>query len=132
MKKLISWPLALVFILLFASCEKDDEWNLSSLVKRQWIESHKENTPEGIQIYRTGTFEDFPPSWYRQVFYFDDNNECEYRVLAPHDGHYMAKGSWDYNEESKVIRIYNSDSEEIFELTIVELRKNVLKLKEEK
>ena len=95
-----------LFLIVIISCEKDDEIFYQSFIEKQWI---YEGSLEGIEIYRAGNLADFPPSWYRQIFYFGKNNICEYSILAPDDGQYMAKGKWKYNEISKIIRISNSD-----------------------
>ncbi len=101
MRKLIFLPLVLALCMIMIGCEKDDVLLQSSLLNMRWIESYEEKTAEEIEIYRPGDHEDFPPSWYRQVFYFDDNKVCEYSVLAATDAHFMARGSWEYKEKNK-------------------------------
>lgn len=129
MKKLIFLPVVLASIVITVSCEKDDEVDQISLIDQKWIESYEEKTSEEIEIYRPGHYEDFPPSWYRQFFFFKNNNVCEYSVLAPNDGHYTASGSWAYTERTKIIKIFSSDSEILYEFQIVEVANDLLKLK---
>ncbi|MEG9327516.1 hypothetical protein V6B16_06190 [Salinimicrobium catena] len=128
MRKLFFLPLIFVLNLFLLGCEKDEELIQTSFMNVQWIESFEEKTSEEIEVYRTGNVDDFPPSWYRQIFYFDNNNEVEYSVLAANDAHYMTSGTWEYDEETKIIKIYNSDSEKVFEFKIVEQTDQVLKL----
>lgn len=128
MRKLIFLPFIFTIIINITSCEKENEVIASSLLNKTWFASYEETTPEEIEIYRPGTHDDFPPSRYRQSFYFNVNNVCEYSVLAANDAHYVARGSWEYDEKTKIIRIYNSESEKIYEFTLVELTNQVLKL----
>ncbi len=109
-------------------CGQEDELIETSFLKMKWIESYEEKTSDEIEVYRPGDHEDFPSSWYRQVFYFGDNNELEYSVLASNDAHYMTRGNWEYNEKTKIIKIYNTQSEKIYEFEIVELTNQVLRL----
>ncbi|WPR74067.1 hypothetical protein [Algoriphagus sp. NG3] len=129
MRNLNILPLALLLSMLILGCDNDNEIIQTSILKMKWIESFEEKTSEEIEIYRPGDYDDFPASRYRQVFIFDDNGEIEYSVLATNDAHYMAKGSWEYNEKTKILKIYNSDSEKIYEFEIIELTNQVLKLK---
>lgn len=128
MRKLFFLPLIFALNLFLLGCDKDEELIPTSFLNVRWIESFEEKTSEEIEIYRSGNVEDFSTSRYRQIFYFYDNYEVEYSVLAANDAHYMASGTWEYNEETKIIKIYNSDSEKVFEFRIVEQTDQVLKL----
>ena len=119
----------IVSVLIITGCNKNDELIQPFNLKMNWIESHEENTSGEIKIYRPGDFNDFQLSRYRQVFNFGDNNVCEYRVLAPNDAHYMAIGSWEYKHKTKILMIYNSDLQKIYDFELVELTNQVLKLK---
>lgn len=130
MRKLICLPVFFSIMMITISCEKEDEVDPTSLVHQRWIESYEDKTSEEIEIYRAGDYKDFPPSRYRQVFYFNDNSGCKYSILAPDDGHYMANGRWKFNDKTSMITIFNLDSEIIYELEIVDLTNNILKLKE--
>ena len=129
MRNLTILPLALLLSMLILGCEKEDEKIQTSILKMKWIEAYEEKTSEEIEIYRPGDYNDFPASRYRQVFVFDDNGEIEYKVLGANDAHYMAKGSWEYNEKTKILKIYNTDLEKIYEFEIIELTNQVLKIK---
>ena len=63
------------------------------------------------------------------MFYFESNNVCEYSVLAPNDAHYTARGTWEYKENTDVLKIYSSGSEKIYEFEVVEVTNDVLTLK---
>ncbi|MDT0689853.1 lipocalin family protein [Salegentibacter sp. F188] len=129
MKKLLFLSLFLSLVIIMLSCEKDDEVNERDLIGVQWIESYEENPSEEIEIYRSERFNAFPTSRYRQMFYFESNNVCEYSVLAPNDAHYTARGTWEYDEDTDILKIYNSGAEEIYEFEVVEVTNDVLTLK---
>lgn len=129
MKKLLFISLFLSLVITMLSCEKDYKFNEADLIGVQWIESHEEKPSEEIEIYRSQRFHTFPPFRYRQTFYFESNNMCEYSILAPNDAHYTARGTWEYNEDTDILRIYNSRSEKIYEFEVVEVTSGVLTLK---
>ena len=54
------------------------------------------------------------------------NNECEYLVLSPLDGHYIEAGKWEYITPSKVIKIYDLQDELYKELKVIELTDDLL------
>jgi len=128
MRMLIIISIVSIGSLGLIGCRADEELYQTSLLKTKWVESYEEKISDQVDIYRPGKLEDFPISWYRQVFHFGDENTIQYRILAPNDAHYMAEGSWEYLESNKIIKIYNSDAEKIYELEVVELTSQVLKL----
>lgn len=129
--KNIFLTIGLLSSLLISSCEKEKETvnQPNSLLMKSWTHSYEENTEKDIEIYRPSDYLEFPMSWYRQIYIFGENNFCQYRVLAPNDAHYMKNGSWEYFENKQIINIFNEDHEIIFELKVVELSEDVLKLK---
>lgn len=110
------------------SCKKNDEVNNVAFLEKSWTQSFEEKTSDEIEIYRPSDFVDFPLSRYRQIFKFDDN-ACHYLVLAENDGHYMAKGSWEYNDKTNIIKIFSSNSQMIYEFEVVEVTEHLLKMK---
>jgi len=129
MGKFIFLVIALSTAIMFTSCEKDKNTNHISLLKKSWTHSYEENTSEIYDVYRPSDYKDFPASWFRQVFYFKDNNVCDYLVLAPNDAHYMEKGNWEYDEKTNNIKVMNMKYDILYELEIIELRDDLLKIK---
>jgi len=119
--------LGILNVFLFTNCEKEKISDLD-LIERSWIHSHEEDGENGYSIYRPSDYKEFPPSWFRQYFDFKDNNVCSYLVLAPNDAHYIQEGVWKYDESNNIIKIM-SGTDVIFEFQILELNKNILKLK---
>jgi hypothetical protein len=129
MKKLNLIFIILASSILIVSCEKNDDLTDLSLLKNSWTASYEENTTEGIDIYRPSDYMNFPTSRFRQVFIFDKKNECDYLVLAENDAHFFAKGSWEYDSQSNLMKIFDSNSIKIFEFEVLEIRDDLLKLK---
>ena len=129
MRKLILLIVISSSILAITGCEKNSEIIQISFLEKSWTQSYEEKTSEEIEIYRPSDYKDFPSNWYRQIFNFHDNDVCEYLVLAANDGHYMESGNWAYSEKTNIIKIFNSNSEILYEFEVVELTNDLLKLK---
>lgn len=129
MKRFTFITIALASALIITSCEKEDEINQISLLKRSWTQSYEEKSSEDIEIYRPSDYKDFPSGWYRQVFYFDDDNVCEYLVLAADDAHFMATGTWEFNDKTNMIKIFSSNSKLIYEFELLGVTGDLLKMK---
>ncbi len=117
----------------FVACKTNDPVNndYSALLIHCWTHSYEENTSENIEVYRHCDYMNFPASRYRQVYNFKENYECEFLVLAPNDAHYLEKGKWEYDENSKIIKILNFDNLVLKEFEINELTDNLLEIKNE-
>ena len=129
MRKLIVISIVLASVILLSSCGKKPASNKVTMLEKSWTQSSEEKTSDEIEIYRPSNYKDFPPSRYRQIFNFKDNNACEYLVLSENDAHFMETGNWEYDDITKTIKISNSDSIMIYEFEIVELTTMILKLK---
>gem|GEM_PF-955213 len=129
MSKLLYLTGLFAAVSMITGCQKDDEVNLISLIQNEWTHSREEQSSQEIEIYRPSNFKEFPLSRYRQIFSFRDNNRCDYLVLAENDAHFMASGSWEYDDKTRIVRIFNSNFELQHEFEIVEIAGNLLKIK---
>jgi hypothetical protein len=129
MRKLILLIVISSSILAITGCEKNNEIIQISFLENSWTQSYEEKTSEKIEIYRPSDYKNFSLSRYRQSINFHDNDVCEYLVLAANDGHYMESGNWEYSEKTNIIKIFNSNSEILYEFEVVELTNDLLKLK---
>lgn len=130
MRKLIHLSVVIISVIVFTHCEKDDDDVIrKSSLEKSWTQSYEEKTLEEIEIYRPSDYKDFPLSRYRQIFNFYENNVCDYLVLAANDGHYMESGSWEFNNQTNIISIYNSEFEVLYEWEVVELKDKILKMR---
>ena len=118
--------ISLIMTLSFSNC---NEITPEVSLQKSWSRSYEEEISKEIQIYRPSNYKEFPPSRYREVFEFEANNVCKYLILAENDGHYMENGKWEYNESTKIIKIFNSNSEIKYEFEVVELTNDLLKLR---
>ena len=124
-RKIIIVIFSLIMTMSFYNC---NEITPEVFLQKSWSRSYEEEISKEIQIYRPSNYKEFPPSRYRQVFEFEANNVCKYLVLAENDGHYMENGKWEYDESTKIIKIFSSTSEILYEFKVVELTNNLLKL----
>jgi hypothetical protein len=129
MEKLFYKVIILSIAIILTCCEKEKDTFQISMLKKSWTHSYEENTSENYDIYRPSDYKIFPASHFRHVFYFKDNNVCDYLVLAPDDAHYMEEGIWEFNEKTNIIRVMNMESDILFKLEIIELSDDLLKLK---
>lgn len=124
----IKTSLLLVLIVLLSSGKvscKEDTLNEKNMLIKSWVHSYEEDTDVQM-VYRPIDAREFPPSRYRQVLIFDENNRCRYLVLAPDDGHYFEQGSWYYKETEKTIIIKNAQEEIKYSLKVVRLGSDIL------
>lgn len=105
-------------------CESENVNDRGKLMK-SWTRSYEEETA-GMMMFRPSDFKEFAPSRYRQVIQFENNNKCVYSVLAPNDAHFMAAGTWYFNETEKNIEIRNAENEILYDYKVVILEKNKL------
>lgn len=129
MNRLILIALVTLSILVITSCEKKQKNVELALLDKSWTNSFEEQSSENIKIFRPGSYKDYPVSRYRQVFIFYEDQVCEYLVLAENDGHYMTKGKWEYDDHTNNIKIFDLNTEMVYEFKIIELKDDVLKLK---
>jgi len=125
-RKIIIVIFSLIMAMSFNNC---NEITPEVFLQKSWSRSYEEEISKEIQIYRPSNYKEFPPSRYRQIIDIEPNNTCKYLVLAKNDGHYMENGKWEYDESTKIIKIFNSNSEITYEFEVVELTNDLLKLK---
>ncbi len=129
-KKNIFTAFIILICLATTSCEEDSNNTQISLLKKSWTNSYEESLYEkSFTVYRPSDYMDFPPSRYRQVFNFKEDDICSYSVLAPNDGHYMSDGIWKFYKSKNIIKIFNKDYDVLYEFKILELTEDILKLK---
>lgn len=135
--KSISIVILLVFV-SFLNIECRDDLSSENLLIGSWTHSPEEQTESGILIYRPTHFKQYPPSWYRNTFFLNGDNTCDYLALAANDGHFFEKGTWDYNEDSKILTIsyirtdptpHIPKENVVLKFEVMSLEKNMLKLK---
>lgn len=128
--------IAIAFLLFGIGCE--DDLSSENLLIGSWTHSIEEQIESEILIYRPTNFKQYPISRYRNTFSLSSDNTCDYLVLAANDGHFFEKGTWNYNEDTKVLTISYTRTDlaphipqenVILKFQVVELEKNMLKLR---
>ena len=120
----------IIFILIsifFFNCEtvETKDFNINML-KKEWVHSREEEK-DSILVYRPSDYTEFPPSRYRQIYFFADSGFCKYYVLSPSDAHYFEEGTWEYKED-EILNIFNPQKELIISYKIITLKDNLLEL----
>jgi hypothetical protein len=69
----------------------------------RWVHAAEEDA-DGIEVYRRGEAEDFPPRMYRQRYALLRGGRAEALVPHPADAHYLAAGSWSLDGDVLTVR----------------------------
>ncbi len=93
-----------------------------------WTDSREENTITNISVYRPCDFKTFPASRFRFKMDLQEDGTCSWFYLAPNNGHFMKDGTWTFNKEKKVLRIFNLNNEEVKSFIIEQVDENILKI----
>ncbi len=124
--------LFLLFVVFFlVSCNTTDiqdsgEINIVQL-KKEWTHSFEEDY-NSVRVYRPSNYKEFQAAWFRQIYFFENNNKCSYLVLAPDDGHYFNQGIWYYKPDTQALTILDSLEQVVIKYKIIELSDEILKL----
>ena len=94
-----------------------------------WMHSYEENPSyESPYFFRPCNFKEFPVSRFRQSFEFMENGDCRWLELADNDAHYFENGTWELNEENMTISVKDKKGNTRFDLKLVEIEKDLLKI----
>ncbi|MCV9385309.1 hypothetical protein [Reichenbachiella ulvae] len=107
----------LPFLILLFGCSEEDS-NLSTNYPNGLVNSWVESYEESPGVYRPSGFMTFPSSRFRQVYTFNKDGSCEFLVLSSVDAHYIQYGKWQYDDENKMIRIYDADNHLLRDLEV--------------
>jgi hypothetical protein len=132
MKKILNFAGLLALTICFSGCDRVNDSTQPiqiQLIEKSWTSSYEENTIDSINIYRPSDYKVFEPnSMFRQIFKFYDHDSCEYLVLAANYTHYMQTGIWNYDSNTKVVKIFDQESTVRYEFEIIELKHDLLKI----
>lgn len=95
-----------------------------------WVDSGEEyQANSDVKIFRPCDFKVFPPSRYRYKLELKAHSLCSWLYLAPNDAHYMVNGTWTYDDNTKVLKIFDGSVTNVKQFTVIEVGKDVLKMK---
>ena len=119
-----------IFLLMVIACKYESGSNPDPLLIKCWTHAFEEEGQDNTQIFRPCATHTFPAARDRNTFTLNDNGDVEYSVLAPNDAHTTEKGKWTYNPKTKKLLILNSDNSVVSEYDVLEVKEDVLRVKE--
>lgn len=91
-----------------------------------WVHSREEEPQNStVEVFRPIGFREFPPSWFRMQYIFEEGGTCQWYYLAPNDGHHFRPGSWRVLEND-ILEIEQGD--DTVHYRILELQEDVLRV----
>ncbi|NVO29992.1 hypothetical protein [Hymenobacter lapidiphilus] len=122
---------ALSVLLLAATCNPESQGsrlppNLKQL-EGTWLHAHEEDQGD-VLVYRPNTYA-FPPSRGRTGFAFERNGLFTQYDIAPTDGLEGHKGSWKAQNDHTLLISLDDKQEPDYQLEVISLENNVLKVK---
>lgn len=100
-----------------------------SYLTKCWSDSREENKEgSSTTIYRPCDFKNFPPSRFRFKVELNEGGSCKYLHLASNDAHYMAPGTWSYNERDQYLEIADQKGNLIKRWKILNLQNDIMEV----
>lgn len=94
-----------------------------------WVDSVEEYPVDAdVKIFRPCNFKVFPPSRYRYRLELKANSLCSWLFLAPNDAHYMINGTWTYDSDTKLLKIFDGSVTTVKQFMVVGVGKDILKM----
>lgn len=122
--------LLLLTMLLVFGCASDETPQPKAVFPEElintWVASHE----EGAGVYRPSDYKEFPTSWFRQTYTFKKEGSCDYLMLSPMDAHTLETGTWAYDSNTRLIRIYHADGSLFGTLQVTAVTAKLLEVKE--
>lgn len=108
--------------------DSSSDINLEVLTQH-WVHSYEEESQgSDVNIYRPNDYKEFPASWFRMQYIFEEDGSCEWFYLAPDDGHHFRPGKWQLDAEDNEAIIIERD-EDVLRYRIIDLNEEVLHMK---
>jgi len=110
-----------------------DVKNLVGSWSRSYEEEPIQTDPEVAhpEVYRPTESREFPPSWFRMRYVFNEDRSCDRFVLHPADAHYMTSGAWAVDpDDERVIWVYDADGvvNSAVSFRVIELTEELLRV----
>jgi hypothetical protein len=123
-----------IFCIFSCSSSTDPEEDMIDMkyFSGSWLNSYEEEDTNTNFIYRPENYKSFPSSWFRMKYVFNEDNSCQWLVLAGNDAHYLKSGTWTqsrYNNNSIIIHDSAGVLQENKSFVIVRLEENLLEFK---
>ena len=113
-----------------ASCKDPDKVSLNhDELLKCWTYSYEETAGDDGLLFRPCDFKEFPLSHFRVRFTLFDNNEATYLQLSPVDAHQIVPGTWNYDDDSKVLTILATSGDTVYHYQALKIEEEKLILK---
>jgi len=119
-----------ILLLSMAGCKSEGASSPDPLFNKCWTHAFEEEGENNIRIFRPCATHTFPAARYRNTFTLNASGDVEYSVLAPNDAHTTEEGEWSYNSNTKKLVILNNTNGVVSEYEVLEIKEDVLKVKE--
>jgi hypothetical protein len=114
------------------SCNDPDKVSLNhDEFLKCWTYSYEESAGGDDLLFRPCDFKEFPASRYRDRFTLYETTEATYLQLGLADGHYTVPGTWNYNDEAKLLTILNTSGDTVYHYHVHKIETDKLILKED-
>lgn len=121
---------SIISAIFAASCKDPDKVSLNhDELLKCWTYSYEEKVVDEGLLFRPCDFMEFPASHFRVRFTLLENNEATYLQLSPVDAHQTVPGTWNYEDDSKVLTILATSGDTVYHYHInkIETEKLILK-----
>ena len=123
MKKVFLIPIIVVFALTGCADSEADIDVVDGLLQ-SWTQAFEEqddaNSPR--RIYRLSDSQSFAPARFRSSYVFRADATCQYLFLHPADAHFMKEGYYTYDEESRILEIFDAEEDQlVISYTVIQI-----------
>ena len=121
---------SIISAIFTASCKDPEKVNLNhNELLKCWTYSYEETVEGDGLFFRPCDFMEFRASHFRIRFTLLENNEASYLQLSPVDAHEMVPGTWNYEDDSKVLTILATSGDTVYYYHVdkIEAEKLILK-----
>jgi len=125
MKKMII--LAFMFLVGIASAQDTKTSTVPEAFYNCWLASYEEDEANSVKKnYRQCDYGLFPPSRFRQQLTFRKDGTCRVLNLGVTDAHFFTENKWTFNENTKLVVIYDDKGKPFMQFKINYVDKNHL------
>ena len=107
--------IALIFSTALMSCEDEAaSVDLNTDLFQAWTHAFEEQDDVNAKrrIYRLSDSQSFAPARFRSSYVFRADATCQYLFLHPADAHFMKEGYFTYDEESRILEVFDAEDDQ--------------------
>lgn len=119
--------LILAFICFSAILNAQMEITNPEIIQGCWTDSYEEKTQDTL-IFRPCEYKKFPPSRFRFKMKLNADYTCSWYYLSPDDAHHMKEGTWNFDSDTRLLKIIDENAEKIKVYKLVKVEKDKLRI----